>query len=106
MAYSAYYWADGCEYGYNEDRHDQSTKYDYVGQNIVATDESSVNYTILLGTWFKQRSNYNYYTSGCLDEDGEERDDLEGCEGYSQVFYITHISINQALNSLCNAKIS
>ena len=73
-------------YEYNEDRHDQSTEYDYIGQNIVATDETSVNYTILLGKWFKQRSKYNYYTGGCQNEDGEEMENLEGCEGYSQVY--------------------
>ena len=75
-------------YEYNEDRHDQSTEYDYIGQNILGTDETSVNYTILLGTWFKQRSMYNYYTGGCRDEDGEEKEELEGCEGYSQVPFI------------------
>lgn len=90
MANNADYWADNCQYEYNEDRHDQSTEYDYVGQNIVATDEQSVNYTILLGKWFKQRSKYNYYSGGCLDDDGEEQEELEGCEGYSQV-KSTHI---------------
>ena len=85
LAYSADFWADECQYELNEDRHDQSTEYDYIGQNILATDESSVNYTILLGTWFKQRSRYNYYTGGCIDEDGEENEELEGCEAYSQV---------------------
>ena len=85
MAYNAEFWADNCQYEYNEDRHDQSSEFDYIGQNIVATDETSVNYTILMGMWFKQRSNFNFYTGGCRDEDGEEGDDLEGCEGYSQV---------------------
>ena len=85
LAYSAELWAEECEYDYNEDRHDQSSEYDYVGQNILATDEQSVNYTNLMGRWFKQRSRYNYYTSGCVDEDGEEKEELEGCEGYSQV---------------------
>lgn len=87
MAYNAEFWADNCQYEYNEDRHDQSTKYDYIGQNILATDDTSVNYTILLGKWFQQRSSYNYYTGTCRDEDGEEREDLEGCEGYSQMVW-------------------
>ena len=85
MAYDADYWADECKYELNDDRHDQSTEYDYIGQNILATDEQSVNYTTLLGGWFKQRSRYNYYTGGCTDDDGEENEELEGCEGYSQV---------------------
>lgn len=89
MAYNAEFWAGNCRYEYNEDRHDQSTEYDYIGQNIVATDEQSVNYTLLMGEWFNQRSRYNYYTGGCRDEDGEEREDLEGCEGYSQVHTTT-----------------
>ena len=87
MASNAEYWAIECQYEYNEDRHDQSTEYDYVGQNILATDEESVNYTLLMGKWFQQRSNYNFYTGGCRDEDGEEQEDLEGCEGYSQVIF-------------------
>ena len=87
MASNAEYWAIGCQYEYNDDRHDQSTEYDYVGQNILATDEESVNYTLLMGKWFQQRSNYNFYTGGCRDEDGEEQEDLEGCEGYSQVSF-------------------
>ena len=99
LAYNAEFWADNCKYEYNEDRHDQSTEYDYVGQNIVATDETSVNLTILMGQWFKQRSSYNYYTGGCRDENGDEREDLEGCEGYSQVR--EYISLASVWYSLC-----
>lgn len=85
LAYDAEFWADNCVYDYNEDRHDQSTEFDYVGQNIIATDETNINYTILMGGWFKQRSRYNYYTGVCVDENGDESENLEGCEGYSQV---------------------
>lgn len=92
MAYNAEFWAGNCRYEYNEDRHDQSTEYDYIGQNIIATDEQSVNYTLLMGKWFNQRSRYNYYTGGCRNDDGEEREDLEGCEGYSQV-HATEITL-------------
>lgn len=106
MAYNAEFWADNCQYEYNEDRHDQSTEYDYVGQNIVATDENSVNYTILMGKWFNQRSRYNYYTGGCQDEDGEEKEDLEGCEGYSQVhIYAATLNLGLGMGNSFNLDI-
>ena len=86
LAYDAEFWADYCVYEYNEDRHDQSTEFDYVGQNILATDETNINYTILLGSWFKQRSKYNYYTGSCTVEDGDDNEENpEECEGYTQV---------------------
>ena len=40
LARQAQYTSAQCEYMRNEHRHDQSTQYDYVGENIAATGES------------------------------------------------------------------
>lgn len=70
----------------NEDRHAQSTDWDYVGQSMAATASYTVNYTVLIqNQWFALARRYDYYGGTCTDEDGNQGEDAEGCEGYVQV---------------------
>ena len=70
-----------------EELNDQSTEFDYVGENKLATASYTVNYTILMQTWFNQKTYYDYYTAACTDEDGNEDEDGEACREYTQVIH-------------------
>ena len=74
----------------NENRHDQSQDFDYVGENAVATSNYTVNFTAMVGSWFLERENYDFDTATCGDDDDYEEnygedDDDEECDGYTQV---------------------
>ena len=43
LARLANFWAANCEYMRNEHRHDQSSDYDYVGENVAATGKPVTN---------------------------------------------------------------
>ena len=78
----AQFWAAGCEYEENEMRHSQATQFDYVGESLAATASYTVNYTQLIGQeWFRERIYFNYYTSTCVNNDGN----YEACSRYTQV---------------------
>ena len=88
MAYQAQYWASACQYEENEDRHTQSTSFDYIEESFAATVSYTVNYTQLIGQlWFAEKRFFNYYASACLDENGdmEEDGEFETCGRYTQV---------------------
>ncbi len=88
LSYLAQFWASQCEYVENEDRHAQSTEFDYIGQTMAATASYTVNYTILIqNQWFAIGPRYDYYGGTCTDEDGNQGDDAEGCENYVQVLH-------------------
>lgn len=69
----------------NENRHEQSTDYDYVGEILYSTANYSVNLTTMVSVWFNEGINYDYSQGACLDEDGEADDDDEECARYIQV---------------------
>ena len=84
----AQFWASACSYEENENRHSQSGKFDYVGENFAATISYTVNYTQLIGQlWNAEKRFFNYYTATCYDEDGNANDDgsYETCGRYTQV---------------------
>ena len=93
----AQFWAAGCEYEENEMRHSQSTQFDYVGESLAATASYTVNYTQLIGQeWFRERIYFNYYTSTCVNVNGNGNNDgnYEACGRYTQVSmrcYMCHI---------------
>ena len=68
----------------NEDRNTQSTSFDFVGE-VMDTISYTVNYTILAQKWFQQGRYYDYYTMACTDEDGNEDEEGEACQAYTQV---------------------
>ncbi len=77
----AQFWAANCIYEINENRHTQSTKFDYVGESKLALSGYSANYTLLVNRWFKVGQSYDHYTGYCRDEDGnqEQCEDEEDC---------------------------
>lgn len=85
LAYAAQFWAAGCDYMLNEDRNDQIQTYDYIGQSNGATISYTVNYTIMVQTWFQQGRFYNYYSGVCLNADGDEDEEGEACFNYINV---------------------
>lgn len=90
LAYMAQFWAGGCEYELNENRHTQSSTYSYVGQSLAAGSGYVQNYTVMIRRWYDLgRINYNYYSRTCTDEDGNEADEEEEgggpCSAYTQV---------------------
>lgn len=88
LAYMAQFWTSTCRYMENEDRHSQSAKFDYIGENFAATVSYTVNYTQLIGQqWYREKRYFNYYTSTCYDEDGNanENGGYETCGRYTQV---------------------
>jgi len=95
LAALAHFWAVNCEMMENENRHDQSTAYDYIGETLGATRNYSVDYVKIVSKWFQQGSMFNYDSATCTDEDGNEEE--EGCQFYTQVGPIltyTHSSIH------------
>lgn len=84
LASLAQFWAAGCELMENEDRNTQSTSFDFVGE-VMDTISYTVNYTILAQKWFQQGRYYDYYTMACTDEDGNEDEEGEACQAYTQV---------------------
>ena len=67
----------------NENRHEQSTEYDYVGQINSASFNYTINLTAMVFDWYFDGREYDYSQAACIDEDGEEAE--EGCERYIQV---------------------
>ena len=91
LSYLAQFYAARCEYDAEKEELDtQSTEFDYVGENKLATASYTVNYTILMQTWFNQKAYYDYYTGACTDADGDEDEDGEACQGYTQVEVLKH----------------
>ena len=78
----AQFWSANCIYETNENRHTQSTTFDYVGENMLALSSSSANYTLLVNKWFQiGKTSYDFYTGYCRDEDGnqEQCEDVRDC---------------------------
>ena len=83
LALLAQFWAVNCELMPNENRHEQSTEFDYVGQLNSASLNNTINLTSLVFDWYFEGRAYDYSQAACIDDDGEE--DEEGCESYVQV---------------------
>ena len=88
LAALAQFWSVNCEMMENENRHDQSTTFDYVGETLGATRNYSVDYVKIISTWFDEGQNYDYNSATCQDEDGNEEE--EGCQFYTQVSFPLH----------------
>ena len=69
----------------NENRHDQSTVFDYVGQINAASANYTINLTSMVFEWYYEGLNFDYSQAACIDEDGEAQEDAEGCDRYIQV---------------------
>ena len=67
----------------NENRHDQSTEFDYVGQINGASANYTINLTSMVFQWYFEGLSFDYSQAACIDEDGEAQE--EGCERYIQV---------------------
>lgn len=69
----------------NENRHEQSTEYDYVGEIMYGSGNFSINLTSMVFEWYFESRNYDYSSAACVDENGDAADELEDCERYVQV---------------------
>ena len=79
----------------NENRHEQSSEFDYVGENMAATRNYTYNLTTLVGQWFERGKNYDFYSLTCQEEDDDEEmnerrrrqedDEADICQPYTQV---------------------
>lgn len=70
----------------NENRHEQSSNYDYVGEILYGSANYTFNFTSMVSEWFSESVNYDYSKGACLDEDGEEDEDDDECARYIQVW--------------------
>ena len=85
LAALAQFWAVNCELEPNENKHEQSTDYDYVGEILHASGNFSINLTSMVFEWYFDGRFYDYSQASCINENGEAQEDLEGCERYVQV---------------------
>ena len=85
LALLAHFWSTTCEMMPNEDRHDQSTMFDYVGQINAASANYTINLTSMVFQWYYEGLSYDYSQAACIDDDEEAQDEAEGCERYIQV---------------------
>ena len=70
----------------NERKHEQSSYYDFVGEILDGSANTTINLTSMVFGWFFEGRDYNFNSAACVDEDGEEAE--EGCERYVQVRHI------------------
>lgn len=85
LSYLSQYWAVRCEYILNENRHEQDSNYDYVGENIAGSANYTTNLTAMVFNWYFEGRLYDYSTAACTDDDGNEEE--EGCESYTQLVW-------------------
>ena len=69
----------------NENRHEQSTEYDYVGEITHGSTNYTFDFMSMVGEWFNEGANYDFSQGACLDEDGEAQEDDDECTRYIQV---------------------
>lgn len=91
LEYMARLWANRCIFEDNNDRHAESSNFDYVGENKLAVSSSSINYTILITAWFNEKELYHYTSANCIDAEGYV--DSELCEDYTQVCNLNILSL-------------
>ena len=66
-----------CIYGHNPDRHDQSTTFEFVGENLALTTAGAVDYVSLVQAWYDEVNDYTYSTMECAPG--------KACGHYTQV---------------------
>ena len=93
LALLAHFWSANCELMPNENRHDQSTVFDYVGQISAASANYTINLTSMVFQWYYEGLSFDYSQAACVDEDGEAQDEAEGCERYIQVSLSLSLSL-------------
>ena len=82
----------------NENRHDQSTVFDYVGQINAASANYTINLTSMVFEWYYEGLSFDYSQAACVDDDGEAQDEAEGCERYIQVSLFLSLSLSLSLS--------
>ncbi len=92
----AQFWTANCAYETNENRHTQSLKYDYVGENMLALSGYSANYTLLVNRWYKIGQSYDFQTMYCRDEDGNQ----EQCEDEMDCICSPYVQVNNCMQDL------
>ncbi len=85
LAALSQFWAVSCTIEANENRHEQSLEFDYVGEVSYGTANYTVSLTNMVGEWFQEGINYDYSQRACLNENGEAEDDNDECVRYLQV---------------------
>lgn len=85
LAALSQFWAVSCTMEANEDRHEQSLDFDYVGEITYGTANYTVNLTSMVTEWFQEGINYDYSQRACLNENGEAENDNDECVRYLQV---------------------
>jgi len=85
LAALSQFWAVSCTMEANENRHEQSQDYDYVGEITYGTANYTVNMTSMVYQWFAEGVNYDYSQQACLNENGEAENDNDECIHYLQV---------------------
>ena len=82
----------------NENRHEQSTVFDYVGQINDASANYTINLTSMVFQWYYEGLSFDYSQAACVDEDGEaQEEEAEGCERYIQVSIFLSLSLSLVL---------
>jgi len=67
LAAVAQNYAGRCIFGHNSDRSDQSSSFDYVGENLAITTSRNVNYTALVESWYNEVTDYDYDSTSCTN---------------------------------------
>ena len=73
-----------CVFEHNDNRADQAPSFATVGENLLATSNSTVDYTSYVREWNSEEQFYNYASNTCS----------RVCEHYTQVFCV-HIAISE-----------
>ena len=60
-------YAEQCVAEHNNDRVSQQNTFSSVGENLLVTSSTSVNYTAYVRSWFDERNDYNYDANSCTD---------------------------------------
>ena len=77
LAEIAQAYSEMCIYGHNSDRHDQSTTFEFVGENLALTTAGAVDYVSLVQAWYDEVNDYTYSTMECAPG--------KACGHYTQV---------------------
>ena len=77
LAEIAQAYSEMCIYGHNPDRHDQSTTFEFVGENLALTTAGAVDYVSLVQAWYDEVNDYTYSTMECAPG--------KACGHYTQV---------------------
>lgn len=83
-------FAELCIFDHNPERHEKSSEFDFVGENLAATTKPA-DYTALVQLWYDEVSDYTFSTGECTPG--------RVCEHYTQVKYIIPIILHAVCDS-------